>query len=140
MIFIFYQIFFKSLIMEREPALFIGRASIRPKYQQSITLMFDPLAPKFCRCSWNSFINVLGNSQELCNIIFKDNRTLTFSDKPKLKKKQKINGGVFIWDCWVILRLAQIKTPPPWGFSRGSTVPAVILKFLTTTPNLISNF
>ena len=47
MIFIFYQIFFTSLIMEREPALSIGRASTRPKYQQSITLMFDPLAPKF---------------------------------------------------------------------------------------------
>ena len=89
-------------------------------------------------CAWNLYQCSL-NPQELYNINFKGNWTLISSDGPKLSK-QTIKGGVFIWNLYAILRLAQIKTPPPWGFSRGSTVPALIFKFLTTTPNLRSNF
>ena len=65
-------------------------------------------------CAWNLYQCSL-NPQELYNINFKGNWTLISSDGPKLSK-QTIKGGVFIWNLYAILRLAQIKTPPPGAF------------------------
>ena len=80
--------------MEREPALFIGRASKRPKYQQSITSIFDPLAPKFVDAPGTPLSMFLGTLKNFIpNIIFKGNRTLISSDKPKLKKNRKLRVG-----------------------------------------------
>ena len=116
MIFIFCCWFFSNLNNGERTSTFFWESIETTKISAVKNVYVWPPCSAVCKCSWNSFINFLENYQELYNIILKVNRTLISWDKRKLKKKQKIKGGVYIWNWRVILRLAQIKTPPPGAF------------------------